>query len=241
MKAKPWTEELVIFFKVTTKTDMSCTKLTKYMCCGYDFNPLILKPLTPQHPPENDFRAGDAVEDAEETDIPLSSVSIGGRPLCNLRFADDIDQLWSNEEELQQLTERLAKTAAGYAIEISSDKSKIFDNSIKQRPIANMWVNGQTLEEVDQFKYLSTHTKDGTSVTEIKIGLAQAHSALTMLWKTKPSVFLERLNSTSSHLSCQFCSLWMWELGIDGGSGEASPGLWKQIQQENDRHIIQRA
>ena len=56
---------------------------------------------------ENDCFADDAVEEAEETDTPLSSVTIGGRSLCNLRFADDIDLLGSSEEELQQLTQRL--------------------------------------------------------------------------------------------------------------------------------------
>ena len=54
-------------------------------------------------------------------------------------------------------------------------------------------MNGQTLEEVDQFKYLgSTQTKDGTSVKEVKIRLAQAHSAmarLAILWKNKAISF----------------------------------------------------
>ena len=42
-------------------------------------------------------------------------------------------------------------------------------------------MNGQTLEEVDPFKYLgSTQTKDGISVKEVKITLAQAPSAMTI-------------------------------------------------------------
>ena len=60
--------------------------------------------LTPQHPSENDSFADVAVEDAEELHTSLSSVSIKGRPLCSLCFADDIDLLEGNEEELQQLT-----------------------------------------------------------------------------------------------------------------------------------------
>ena len=44
--------------------------------------------------------ADDAVEDAEEIDTILSSVSIGGRPLCNLQCADNIDLLGGSEEEL---------------------------------------------------------------------------------------------------------------------------------------------
>ena len=59
--------------------------------------------LTPQHPSENDCFADDVVGDAKEIDIPLSSVSIGGRPLCNLLFPDVISRLRGREEELQQL------------------------------------------------------------------------------------------------------------------------------------------
>ena len=89
------------------------------------------KVLTPQHPLENNCFAGAAEEDPEETDIPLSSVSIGGRLLCNLWFADDIDRLEGSQEELQKLAERVEKTAVGYGMEISSDKSKILVSSIK--------------------------------------------------------------------------------------------------------------
>ena len=48
-------------------------------------------------------------------------------------------------------------------------------------------MNGKVLEEVDQFKYMgSTRTKDGTSLNEMKIRLAHAHSAMVRLavqWK----------------------------------------------------------
>ena len=87
--------------------------------------------LTPRLPSENGCFAGDAVEDTEETDTPLSSVFIGGRSLCNLRFTDDIDLLGSSEE-LQQLTERLEKTAAGYGMEIGCDRRKISSTALSQ-------------------------------------------------------------------------------------------------------------
>ena len=54
-------------------------------------------------------------------------------------------------------------------------------------------MSGQTLEEVDQFKYLgSTIIKDGTPVKEVMIRLAQAHSAMTglaILWKKQSHQF----------------------------------------------------
>ena len=59
---------------------------------------------SPRNSSVNDCFADDAVEQAEETDTSLSSVFIGGRPLWNLQFADDIDLLASREEELQQLS-----------------------------------------------------------------------------------------------------------------------------------------
>ena len=88
-----------------------------------------------------------------------------------MRLADDIDLLGSSEDELQQLTQRLAE----HGIEISSDKSKILVNSIKPRPSTNIQMSGQTLEEMDQLKCLgSTQTKDGTSVKDVKISKVQS-------------------------------------------------------------------
>ena len=48
----------------------------------------------------------DALEDHEST------VSTRGRAITNLRFADDIDGLAGEEEEMEQLVERLDKASA---------------------------------------------------------------------------------------------------------------------------------
>ena len=61
----------------------------------------------------------DALEDHEGT------VSIGGRTVTNLRFADDIDGLAGEEEELAKLVKRLNKAATAYGIEISAEKTKL--------------------------------------------------------------------------------------------------------------------
>ena len=55
----------------------------------------------------------DALEDHEGT------VNIGGRTITNLRFADDIDGLAGEEEELTNLVERLDKASTAYGMEIS--------------------------------------------------------------------------------------------------------------------------
>ena len=67
-------------------------------------------------------------------------------------------------------------------MEIRSEKSNTPFNSIKPRPSTNMRMNGQMLVEVHPFKYLGyAQTKDGTSEKEVKIRLAEAHSAMTRL------------------------------------------------------------
>ena len=65
----------------------------------------------------------DALEDHEGT------VSIGGRTITNLRFADDIDGLAGKEEVLANLVERLDKTSTAYGMEISAEKTKLMTNN----------------------------------------------------------------------------------------------------------------
>ena len=56
-------------------------------------------------------------------------VSIGGRNITNLRFADDIDALAEEEQELEALAESLHKTFTRYKMEISVEKTKLMTNS----------------------------------------------------------------------------------------------------------------
>ena len=64
-----------------------------------------------------------ALEDHEGT------VSIGGRTITNLRFADDIDGLAGEEEDLVKLVERLDKASTDHGVEISAVKTKLMTNN----------------------------------------------------------------------------------------------------------------
>ena len=89
----------------------------------------------------------DASEDHEGT------VSIGGRTITNLCFADDIDGLAGEEEELANLVERLEKAPTAYGMEISAEKTKLMtntpvastqrskrmDRSLRQSQASNTW------------------------------------------------------------------------------------------------------
>ena len=86
----------------------------------------------------------DAVEDHEGT------VSIGGRTIINLRFADDIDGLAGEEEELAKLEEHLDKASIAYGMEISAEKTKLMTNNTSGIN-TEIKANGQKLETVTSF------------------------------------------------------------------------------------------
>ena len=80
-------------------------------------------------------------------------VSIGSRNITILRFADDIDVLAEEEQELEALVESLDKTCIRYKMEISAENTKLMTNGANgiQREIK---VKGQKLGTVTSFKYL---------------------------------------------------------------------------------------
>ena len=107
-------------------------------------------------------------------------VSIGGRNITNLRFADDIDALAEEEQELEALVESLDKTCTRYKMEISAEKTKLMRISANgiQREIK---VTGQKLGTVTRFKYLGAVVSDDGSKPEVLSRIAQAIAALTKL------------------------------------------------------------
>ena len=102
------------------------------------------------------------------------SISIGGRPIYNLRFADDIDLMGDGKGELQNLTNRLVDGAAACGMEVSTEKIKLMTNS-SNNISADISINGLKLEEVTSFKYMgATLCKNGTCSAEVRIRIASA-------------------------------------------------------------------
>ena len=94
------------------------------------------------------------------------NVSIGGRNITNLRFADDIDAVAEEQQELEALVESLDKTCTRYKMEISAEKTKLMANSANgiQREIK---VKGQKLGTVTSFKYLGAVVSNDGSKPEV--------------------------------------------------------------------------
>ena len=129
----------------------------------------------------------DALEDHDGT------VSIGGRTITNLHFADDIDGLAGEEEELANLVERLDKASTANGMEISAEKSKLMTNNANGIN-TEIKVNGQKLET-------ATVITDEGSKPKILSRIAQTTAALIRLkpvWIDKSNPSTPRYHSESA-------------------------------------------
>ena len=102
------------------------------------------------------------------------SVSIGGRKITNLRFADVIV---GNEEELFKLANQLGKASTTYGMEISAEKTKLMTNNTRGIS-SDVRFGGQNLETVQRFKNLGSVMTDEGSKQEILSRIAQTVGAL---------------------------------------------------------------
>ena len=62
-------------------------------------------------------------------EVHEGTVSIGDRTVTNLCFADDIDGLAGEEEELAKLVEHLDKASTAYNMGISAKKTELMTNN----------------------------------------------------------------------------------------------------------------
>ena len=93
-------------------------------------------------------------------------VSLGGRTITNLRFADDIDALAEEKQELEAPVESLDKTCKRYKMEIRAEKTKLITNSANciHREVK---VKGRKLGTVTSSKYLGAIVSDEGSKSEV--------------------------------------------------------------------------
>ena len=108
------------------------------------------------------------------------TISIAGRTISNLRFADDIDGLAGSEQELAQLVERIDQTSRAYGMEINAEKTKLMTNNINGIH-KEIKASGQKLQTVTNFKYLGAIISDAGSKAEIVSRIAQCTTTMTRL------------------------------------------------------------
>ena len=114
-------------------------------------------------------------------------VSVGGRQLTNLRYADDTTLIARTAPELQNLIDRVKSTSEEYGLFLNVKKTKvmIYGGSPNQ-PVK---ADGEDIEVVNTFNFLgSVIVDEGGSSQEIRRRLAMARTAaigLTDIWKDR--------------------------------------------------------
>ena len=103
--------------------------------------------------------------------------------LEDLDFADDIALLSHRHQDMQQKTESFATTAGNLGLKVSTKKTKSMRmNARVESPIK---LNGEDIEEVDDFTYLgSKMSNTGDGEVEIRARLAKASQAFASLKST---------------------------------------------------------
>ena len=95
-----------------------------------------------------------------------TGIKINGELLSNLRFADDIILFAENEEQLERMLNDLNTEGKKDGMKINKKKTKIMCNEVARRRRRNgVSVDGEQLEEVEQYKYLGRLLTPGNEMT----------------------------------------------------------------------------
>ena len=115
------------------------------------------------------------------------TVSIGSRTNTNLRFADDIDGLAAQEQELIKLVNHLEEASTACGMQISAEKTQLMINNTNGIS-ADITIDIKKLETVRCFKYLGTIVSNDGSKPEVLSRIVQTTAAVTKLkviWNDK--------------------------------------------------------
>ena len=114
-------------------------------------------------------------------------VSIGGRRITNLRYADDTTLLARTADELQDLIDRVKQTSEEYGLFLNVKKTKVMICGANNDQ--HVQADGEDIETVNTFNFLGSLIVDrGGSSQEIKRRLAMARTSaisLDQIWKDR--------------------------------------------------------
>ena len=134
-------------------------------------------------------------------------VKIQGQVIKDLRFADDIDMLAKSEEDLQSQVTSVHEDSKRYGLQMNKKKTKVMVMG-KENSDANIQVEGEEIECVNQFIYLgSLISNDNDCSKEIKrrIGIAVgALGKLCDIWKSSSVLLKEKMKLLDA---CVFSTL----------------------------------
>lgn len=113
----------------------------------------------------------------------LPGISVGGRCINNIRYADDTVLIASTEADLQKLLDVVVDMGerVGLRLNVRKTKSMVF-SKVSPAPRVNVSVRNEGIEQVDRFVYLgSIMTEDGRCEEEVKRRIGIAKSAFNSI------------------------------------------------------------
>ena len=113
----------------------------------------------------------------------------------NLRFADDIDGLAGQEQELVKLANYLEEASTAYGMQISAEKTQLMANNTNGIS-TDITIDNKKLKTVRSFEYLGTIVSEEGSKPEVLSGIAQTTAAVTKLkviWNGKNNAFSAKI------------------------------------------------
>ena len=114
-----------------------------------------------------------------------SGISIGGRMVTNLIYANDTTLLAGTEEDLIELVERVRRASEKAGLYLNVGKTKVMTTG----DIGEVTVDGKDIEVVTKFLFLGTLiSKDGLCKMELRRRIATGKAAiggLTSIWKDR--------------------------------------------------------
>ena len=162
------------------------------------------------------------------------TVSIGGRTIANLRFADDIDGLAVEEEEVASLVERLDKASTAYGLEISAEKTKLITNN----------TSGINTDQSQWTEASDSHKLQvpGLSYKWWGFRIAQATAALTRL---KPVCIDKNISLSSKirlmHSPCHIhLPVCLWIMDPHSRAPKENTSHGNEVLPQDTTHLVQR-
>ena len=156
----------------------------------------------------------DVPEDHEGT------VNIGGGTITNLCFADNIDGLAGQKQELVNLVNHLEDASTAYGMQISAEETQLMTNNTNGIS-TDITIDNKKLETVRSFIYLGGILSDEESKPEVLSRIAQTTAAvikLKVIWNDKNIAISSKIGLMRSMAMSIFfnaCETWTMTADIE--------------------------
>ena len=184
----------------------------------------------------------DSLEDHEGT------ISIGGRAITNLRFADEIDGLAGQERELVKLVKHLEEASTAYA-----EKTQLMTNN-SNGISTDIIIDNKKLETICHVKHLGAIVSDNGSAPEVLSRIAQTTAAVTkvkVIWNDKNVAISSKIGLMRSlsvprirlmrSLAMSIFFVCTWNMNHNSRHCKKDTGIGDEMFPQPSQYLIQRS